>query len=195
MIACLKSLGAAISALHERALIHGDIKPSNILIWSSMTGVTVIDMGNCRGTEVGLRHTGTPGFRSPETVPLAPPGSTAARDAASVIRRGDAACACDVWAVGMVALCYTVGQELLVPATCKGDQDTAFGQWAVDAAAAESMDKTWVERKVLSLKGVTFGQGALAVCRDVWVWAALYALHAEPGQRLKALSGLEKMQV
>ncbi len=34
MIACLKSLGAAISVLHECALIQCDIKPSNILIWS-----------------------------------------------------------------------------------------------------------------------------------------------------------------
>ncbi len=98
----------------------------------------------------------------------------------------------------MVALCFTVSRDLLVAATCKGDQDTAFGQWAVDAAAAQSLDKTWLECKVLSLKGATFGQGALSVCRGVWVWAALYyALHAEPGhwQRLRVLASLKKMQV
>jgi hypothetical protein len=197
MTACLKSLGAAISALHQRALIHGDLKPSNILIHTSMTGVTVTDMGCCRGSEVGLRHTATPGFRSPETGTLPLPGGGAAGGAAggTVYRRGNAAYACDTWAVGMVALCFTVRREQLVAATCKGDQDQAFGQWAVDAAAAPSMDRTWVERRVLSLKGVTMGAVSLSVCRGVWVWAALHALHAEPGQRLGALASLKQMQL
>ncbi len=103
---------------------------------------------------------------------------------------------------------HSVHRDLLVAATCKGDQDTAFGQLAVDAAAAQSLDKTWVECKVLSLKGVTSSltfasgqpEGALSLCRGVWVWAAALngaALHAEPGQLLpvRVLAGLKKMQV
>ena len=62
----IREVASAVAYAHERGIIHGDIKPSNILVKRSPLRATVVDFGIARAS-VGLpRDAGTPEFMAPE---------------------------------------------------------------------------------------------------------------------------------
>jgi len=94
----LAGIAGAVTQLHERGLIHRDLKPDNVLIRQDGTPV-VIDFGLARDTQVGSNLTrtgeilGTPSFMAPEQ----------ARDASRADARSD------VYALGAILFACLAG--------------------------------------------------------------------------------------
>lgn len=86
VIGCLRQLAEALHALHAGAIVHGDIKPSNVLLRPDGT-LVVIDFGLARalGGPSPSTGSGTPAYMAPER-------SQAARAEPSA----------DFWAVGAI---------------------------------------------------------------------------------------------
>ena len=78
--ACASHLANALEGLHAAGIVHGDLKPSNVLVvrhptvGGALADVRVVDLGLAAllGGE-GKGHRGTPGFAAPELVAGAPP--------------------------------------------------------------------------------------------------------------------------
>jgi serine/threonine-protein kinase PknK len=60
------AVAEALTALHEASLVHGDVKPDNVICGASGEGATLIDLGFARPPEVGMAR-GTPAYMSPES--------------------------------------------------------------------------------------------------------------------------------
>ena len=95
---CL-DIGRGLEAVHDMNMTHGDLKPSNILIFKSHKGVRakLCDFGLAieekRGEEAFVDYHGTPGWIPPET-------SEALGSASLVL--------CDVFAYGLIVWCVAV---------------------------------------------------------------------------------------
>jgi Nif-specific regulatory protein len=68
-------LALGLEALHDLGIVHGDLKPSNVLVLPGRepdglpAGVKLLDFGLARlERDVGTGHRGTPGFAAPEVV-------------------------------------------------------------------------------------------------------------------------------
>ncbi len=59
------AVAEGLVALHEAGLVHGDVKPDNVICGPQGEGATLIDLGFARPPEIGLAR-GTPAFMSPE---------------------------------------------------------------------------------------------------------------------------------
>jgi mitogen-activated protein kinase kinase len=68
----LLSIARGIEFLHQKNIVHGDIKPTNILVTSSGMG-KLSDFGSARYIELGLRQTSPPVFALPVTALYAAP--------------------------------------------------------------------------------------------------------------------------
>src|SRR5262249_10518042 len=80
-IAVLRDCLAALAALHRDDVVHGDIKPSNIML--KRTGnVKLIDIGSAIGPGDDPRRSFTPAYAAPEV--LDGPGATPQSDLASL---------------------------------------------------------------------------------------------------------------
>ncbi len=72
-VQCTRALGAA----HDRGIVHGDLKPENIMITNSKSEVKVCDFGLARrisgenatitASTIRSRIAGTPAYMAPET--------------------------------------------------------------------------------------------------------------------------------
>eukprot|EP00961_Rhodomonas_salina_P070132 942046-Rhodomonas_salina.1 len=65
-VSCIGALLNGVRGLHSRRIIHGDIKPCNVLILPSLADVKICDLGNASSDAAGADKYGTEGFRCPE---------------------------------------------------------------------------------------------------------------------------------
>ena len=92
---CL-DIGRGLEAIHDMNMTHGDLKPSNVLVFRSSAGVTakLCDFGLAieerKGEDAFVDYQGTPGWIPPET-------SEALGSASLVL--------CDIFAYGLVVWC------------------------------------------------------------------------------------------
>jgi serine/threonine-protein kinase len=106
-----RDVAAAIAAIWSRSIVHGDIKPSNIMVRDS-GGAVLIDLGAARHSEQDntmafRRPFGTWGYFSPEQA------------------RGEAVtCASDIFSLGVVMLECLLGRH--PTAHHQGDLDEGF---------------------------------------------------------------------
>ena len=73
LVAVGQSLCAALAAVHAAGLIHGDIKPGNILREKGGR-IVLLDFGSARDSGAGALRTGSPAYLAPELLEGGPPG-------------------------------------------------------------------------------------------------------------------------
>jgi eukaryotic-like serine/threonine-protein kinase len=72
----LAKVAEGVGAVHAAGIIHGDVKPSNIVIEEDTGRPVLVDFGLAgQGNDVGDFGGGTPSYASPEQAGLGPPGS------------------------------------------------------------------------------------------------------------------------
>jgi hypothetical protein len=111
-VQCIAGIVSGVRGLHSRLIIHGDIKPINVMIHTDLLTVTIVDLGASTMCTGGTPSYGTAGYRAPEN----PRGDE--RKFSSQAR------ALDYWAVGVTALHFVCGTNCLSdPADSSTTQD------------------------------------------------------------------------
>ena len=173
-VSCIAALLHGVRGLHNRRIIHCDIKPSNVLICPSLSDVKICDLGNASNDTAGAEKYGTQGFRCPENPRL--------RERLF----GDGAKAMEAWAVGVTALCFVCGcgDERLVDV--EHGQDYELLCRARDAGAAGEVARGDVWTLTLAKQC----NKRILSKRSVYAWIArLLALN--PSTRLDAMCSFE----
>ncbi|MFC9672425.1 serine/threonine-protein kinase [Streptomyces sp. NPDC056949] len=94
------SLAGALTAIHATGLVHGDLKPANVVV--TPAGPKVIDFGVAKAAVPGG---GTPGTGEPAAEPVGSPGFMAPEQITHAVPAGAPA---DVFALGaLLGLCAT----------------------------------------------------------------------------------------
>ena len=104
-VQCMVCLLKAVSAMHSRGLVHGDIKPRNLVVDFGLQSLTLMDLGHAALAGEGLCRYGTTGWRAPEL-----------RQCSAVPGPGDYLCGVqaerlDMWACGVTMCCFAVGDN------------------------------------------------------------------------------------
>ena len=196
MMKCLLCLAEAIEHLHSISLFHGDVKTSNIMIDPSLQFLTLADFGHTRSPATGTTQgNGTQGWRAPEQL----------HNSGSTRFRNDAARASDIWAVGVVALGFTVLDSCLFET--EGEQQTPIYEYqdlelerrsqlfqeqllslrvqGGPTSAADSK-RQWTADVAMAKVG-SMSAARLASAGIVWAWAAHHALRFDYKARTEAL--------
>jgi hypothetical protein len=122
----IRQLADALGEAHRQGLVHGDIKPENILLTSraGQMSVKVVDFGVARRVDTpGGVTVGTPGYVAPEQLTGTPPDARA-----------------DLFALGVVLYELITGRQ---PFTGRSDVETFFNTLNVDPDF--SMDGPYAE--------------------------------------------------
>ena len=180
---CALCLLQGVAGLHSRSLLHGDIKPSNVLVHRGGLRATITDFGLAT-TVQSLRENGygTKGCRAPENSrPLAQR------------QRGENQCLVEVWACGVVILCLLRAREWVWSAgelRSKGRSvlGTAYGQ---EAELHDIAQIAMMEHRGKCEEGVTrvwkerVGRCFCSMDEQLWEWLALEVMYLEvdPVQR------------
>lgn len=72
LAAALPQLAAGLGAIHEAGWVHGDLKPTNVLVTDDGR-LVILDLGLATPVRGALRRVGTPAFTAPEVLGGAPP--------------------------------------------------------------------------------------------------------------------------
>ncbi len=108
-----RDLARGIAAMHARGVVHGDIKPSNILLKGDCETITdfeganfsavIADLGSCVIDGAKNKNIATPGFAAPE-----------------IVHEGGITAACDPWALMCTSYQIATGSVLF-------DMDGEYG--------------------------------------------------------------------
>jgi transcriptional regulator with GAF, ATPase, and Fis domain/tetratricopeptide (TPR) repeat protein len=82
-IGVLDRAARALSAVHAQGFVHGDVKPSNLIVAEEGRGLKLIDLGFARAPGFEERPSGTPDYMAPE------------------LFRGESSPAADIYALGV----------------------------------------------------------------------------------------------
>ena len=169
---CMQQLVEGVVMMHNAGLIHGDIKPGNVLIHRDLSRITIVDLGMTGFAMTGISKYGTPGYRAPEFTydSLTEKKNNAARDA-------------EAWAAGVTLSMFAIAHHHLVQREeADKDRDRAHRTDQVLAAASQTLGD-WAQQLV------TVG-GTVKVVRAVdWKFIAKL-LSYEPSGRSKAMRDL-----
>jgi hypothetical protein len=116
---CAMCLLDGCAGLHSRGLVHGDIKPPNVLISPKNWRATIVDLGHVQNVGGEPEMYGTQGFRAPETrQKVFEQRKTGGEDLPLV----------EGWACGVTILCLLKGVETLwTEGELRGRRRRVFG--------------------------------------------------------------------
>jgi Protein kinase domain len=126
----------SIETLHVAGLVHGDIKPENVLIKWASTNFTakIIDFDNCfiaHEPPPKEELVGDPAYYSPELMQYVMDGTGAA----------NLSTASDVFALGLVFMQYVTGSSPALPSSHKYAAEAITAGWTIPTHVSASRDR------------------------------------------------------
>ena len=190
MWTAIRCASSALSGMHKRGLVHGDVKPTNIAISTDLKGAVMCDLGHARSSRTGITHYGTCGFKPPEM-----PGSVA------LPALGPHAQLADAWALGATAMCFALVTECICMPTgdnhdpChenfkemqeslhRGAKDHSQG----DAERNLPHFRQWPYQVCKNSQPNKLPANADDSLQNLWLWLAKHALAVQVEDRSKAV--------
>jgi calcium/calmodulin-dependent protein kinase-4/calcium/calmodulin-dependent protein kinase I len=123
-----RDVAATLAFLHAKRVVHGDVKPENILLSDRGSSTRLIDFGQAFRDDMNNRNND-----KEETFTV----GTTAYAAPEVLSRGDASAAADAWALGVVLYIMLCGRHPFDETNDASDEEMA-ARIRVGAFACES---------------------------------------------------------